>query len=71
MHEQRHTTTINTTTRIYQARLQVFRARERLRGVPAGASAAAYLESAINDLDAVIATFDDVAVDPLLGVAGR
>lgn len=64
---------ISPTTRLYQARLQVFRARERLRNVPEGAAAYALLESALNDLDNVLNGDQGLgeAVDPLLGVAGR
>jgi hypothetical protein len=55
-------------TRLYQARLQVLRARDRLRNVPAGASALAFLDKAITDLDALVSLADpDSPVAPALG----
>lgn len=54
-------------TRLYQARLQVLRARDRLRNVPAGAAALAFLDKAVADLDVLVSLDPDSPVSPALG----
>lgn len=55
-------------TRLFQARLQVNRARDRLRNVPQGAAALAFLDQAASDLDALVSLADpDSPVAPELG----